>query len=470
MKEIPIFKPLFAAILLLLLAACDSGSSSSRNSVTPDDDTDDSVLVAEPVITGRIIGDGEFTLEWTHALDDGEEDDQEVVYDVFYAEEQIEIDEDENGDFFEEDLSLDDLESRFDSLLGAVRLLDQDSPLTLSGLSNDTVYYYVITATTDVTDEESGETSSVTSDPSNEITAIPRAARELEAYRLNDTGYSLCGDFSFFIDLDEDGLIDSEELSAFSNNHNNQIDCINGQVDPDGDHVPSVDHQDALNGRDYLAAVSSLVKTGAGQAGFDFTKLDSSGNALDASAAQWSCVEDNQTGLIWESKTLEGLHNTDDRYTWYNDDILTNGGFEGYQLATESSSSQSDSSCFGFSEGDESTYCNSQAFVARVNAEGLCGANDWRLPTREEALSLVHFQLENTEGLRPEFNPSIDLDYFPNTEVSVVTDSFDNARYMTGSPYAADPSDVWGVFFGSGVSPVLFKGELNPIRLVRTAP
>jgi len=168
-------------------------------------------------------------------------------------------------------------------------------------------------------------------------------------------------------------------------------------------------------------------------------------------------------------KTLEGLHNTDDRYIWFDENERDNGGFEGFELVTDFSLGADNDICFGFSEGDASTYCHSQAFVERVNQAALCGASDWRMPTREESLSLIHFQLENIDDLRPAFAPSIDLDFFPNTEISVVTDMFETARYMTSSPYAPDALglSIWGVFFGSGVSVNLLKTEQNPIRLVR---
>jgi len=44
-----------------------------------------------------------------------------------------------------------------------------------------------------------------------------------------------------------------------------------------------------------------------------YTKLDSSGNPLPDSAAAWSMVKDNVTGLIWEMKTnKDGFENYND--------------------------------------------------------------------------------------------------------------------------------------------------------------
>ena len=83
--------------------------------------------------------------------------------------------------------------------------------------------------------------------------------------------------------------------------------------------------QDASHGRD-----ATQDNDADGHAGFSFTKLDANGKALAASAATWSCVRDNVTGLIWEAKTDDGgLRDKDWTYTWYNPDPATNGGSAG---------------------------------------------------------------------------------------------------------------------------------------------
>ena len=67
---------------------------------------------------------------------------------------------------------------------------------------------------------------------------------------------------------------------------------------------------DCEQGRD---ADTELLKIGAGDAGFDYTKLDSDGNELSADQSSWTCVRDNHTGLVWEVKTTDGgtQHNMD---------------------------------------------------------------------------------------------------------------------------------------------------------------
>lgn len=106
--------------------------------------------------------------------------------------------------------------------------------------------------------------------------------------------------------------------------------------------------QDAEHGRDIIHADHAN-----GHAGFNFSKLDASGNPT--SAASWSCIKDNVTGLTWEVKTNDGAI------------------------------------CSGYNSSDSATFCNTQAYVARVNQAGWCGYSDWRLPTIKELEGIASY-------------------------------------------------------------------------------
>ena len=188
--------------------------------------------------------------------------------------------------------------------------------------------------------------------------------------------------------------------------------------------------QDAEFGRDVTHNDDS-----DGHAGFSFTKLDANGNDLPASAASWSCVRDNVTGLIWEVKTDDGgLRDKDNTYSWYNPDPSTNGGSAG---------TPDGGSCAGGID------CDTHSFAAAVNAQGLCGANDWQVPGRLQLMSIASSD---------RVTPAIEAMYFPNAS---------SGWYWMRSPYAVNASWAWGVDFTHGNMGTPEKGEGNFVRLVR---
>ena len=183
--------------------------------------------------------------------------------------------------------------------------------------------------------------------------------------------------------------------------------------------------------------------TTAGRHGHSFSKLDHNGTTLPDSATEWSCIKDNVTNLTWEVKTDDsGLHDKDDRYNWYNTDATTNGGAVGY-------ADDDGNICTGYNSSDATSYCNTEAYVARVNAAGLCGASDWYLPEREQLRTIVDYS---------RYNPSINQGYFPNTKSSY---------YWSSSPDAGGSAYAWDVYFNDGYDYRNNKNYDEYVRLVR---
>jgi hypothetical protein len=247
--------------------------------------------------------------------------------------------------------------------------------------------------------------------------------------RLNDTGITLCGDYA----------------SGGSSTHQNTLDCSSTGsttsatgVDSNGDPVPA--GQDAHFGRDARALDGSLTKVGTGSAGFDFTKIDATGDEISDEASFWSCVRDNVTGLTWEVKTTNGgLQDTGNTYSWYSQDSSNNGeGPTGFYAGTEDGGT-----CTG------GTGCDTGKYVADINAMGLCGWSDWRLPTQSELVSIVDYGRGN---------PRIDTDYFPNTSSS---------SYWTSSTVSS--GSAFTVYFNNSNASVTTDSKGNPrqVRLVR---
>ena len=201
-----------------------------------------------------------------------------------------------------------------------------------------------------------------------------------------------------------------------------------------GNHCPMTGFpgQDAEFGRDANSATNSDTD---GHAGFKFTKIDTSGGALDVGAGTWSCIFDNVTGLMWEVKTNDGgLRYMNNTYTWYNPDSSTNGG---------NSSTQNGGICTG------SINCDTYSFVQAVNTAGLCGHSDWRMPTMDELTGIADLSVTS---------PTIDTTFFPNTPSS---------SFWSSSPYAWDSSNAWDVVFSGGNDYWNDRSNTYAVRLVR---
>lgn len=205
--------------------------------------------------------------------------------------------------------------------------------------------------------------------------------------------------------------------------------------------------QDATLGRDRAAATggSGLVKTGAGAAGFDFTKISNAGNAVAATTNlgsnpnDWACTRDNVTGLTWDVPPTSGggVRQANWTYTWYSTDTATNGGNAGMV---------SGGSC------QVGGQCDTEKYVADVNALStpLCGVAGWRMPTIDELLSIVHFGAAA---------PAIDTTYFPSTSGN---------PYWAGTSSARAANSAWTVNFSDGSSGGANKSDNGyRVRLVR---
>jgi len=217
--------------------------------------------------------------------------------------------------------------------------------------------------------------------------------------------------------------------------------------------VPDYPEQDAQYGRDKTRNVASN-----GKAGFDYTKLDSRGKPLPASAITWDCVRDNVTGLVWEKRPIsdeirgnQGLHDADDAYLWYSTDAGNNRGNPG-NPATNANL------CYGYQAGQPTSFCNTEAYVNRVNAAGSCGYTDWRLPNRFELSGLADLSITYP-------GPTIDTAYFPDTRPTNMPTNW--WAYWSSSPMANNVDTSWSVDFRYGLTLSSSVSSINVVRLVR---
>lgn len=224
---------------------------------------------------------------------------------------------------------------------------------------------------------------------------------------------------------------------ALCDNGSNVLEACSNTNSGDASTMP---RQDGRFGRDPAAGAST--KVGAGAAGFDYSKVANDGTTLAASAVlgsnatDWACTQDNITGLMWEVKTTDGgLRDANWNYSWYDSNAATNAGNAGTADGADN--------CL------DTARCDTEKYVADVNAATLCSYNDWRLPSKRELQTITHLGSSN---------PAIESTYFPNTIAST---------FWSASSYVPVPTIAWYVYFFDGLDLASGKASSFSVRLVR---
>lgn len=179
---------------------------------------------------------------------------------------------------------------------------------------------------------------------------------------------------------------------------------------------------------------------------FSFERLDSTGapyiGAGDSAQASWSwsCVRDRNTGFVWEVKTAaSGLRNATNTYSWYAPDN-EHGELDYRGIPNAGQCTGSD--------------CDISAYVQTINAAGLCGFSDWRMPTKDEFATI-------SDPRKPLKRPTIDAAYFPDTQIG---------EYWTANDYAFKNDTAWAWNFEYSHDRVDWKKSPKYVRLVRGTP
>lgn len=213
------------------------------------------------------------------------------------------------------------------------------------------------------------------------------------------------------------GLMNDTGIDTCSDLISTTLDCSGAEF---GD-------QDGTHGRD-----ATTHDNNNGHAGFDFTKIAADGTDLAQDANQWSCVRDNVSGFIWEVKTTDGdLQDSQHTYSWFNNENGAENGQANLGVCSGSG-------------------CDTSSYVNAVNQQGLCGANDWQVPTIRQLHSLIDYS-RTSNGI------AIGYEYFPNTLP---------AEYWSSTLFSA-PLWVWNISFYNAIMKQTLPEAAKHVRLIR---
>lgn len=184
-----------------------------------------------------------------------------------------------------------------------------------------------------------------------------------------------------------------------------------------------------------LAALLPLALAGCGGSGDGTAAFDDRFSRVDVDNDR--CVLDNRTGLLWEGKSdVPGLHDFRNTYTWWdpneaNRELDYRGVEDG-----------------GVCAGSR---CDTWHFVRAVNEAGYCGHADWRVPARDDLLSISDLRKAATP-------PTTSTEAFPFAQP---------VEYWSGNDYSFQWDAAWAWNFQYGHDRVDWKRTPKLVRLVR---
>jgi hypothetical protein len=177
-------------------------------------------------------------------------------------------------------------------------------------------------------------------------------------------------------------------------------------------------NQDAQHGRDSNSLTNS---DDDGYKGFSFSKIDSAGNILANDAPSWSCVRDNVTGLMWESRTNQAnIGNWSDAKA-YADVFGTWCGFSGWRLPKpqelaslinssipRSTNSTAVTDQIFFADQQKATYWSSRDTDAAGNATGVWAVDfEYGFVFSDNETTNKHVRLVNGTPTSPNYQTPI---------------------------------------------------------------
>ncbi|QOC22506.1 DUF1566 domain-containing protein [Wenzhouxiangella sp. AB-CW3] len=168
-----------------------------------------------------------------------------------------------------------------------------------------------------------------------------------------------------------------------------------------------------------------------------WSRIGPDGETLADNDPDHHCIFDERTGLMWEVKREDaGLHQPGQQYSWYFADEQINMGEPG---------ARDDGDCVN-------SRCDTEGFASAVNEAGLCGFHDWRVPTRNEMMTLGDRRLMDETGL------IVDPAWLPHVKAG---------EYWASETFRLYPQSAWAVDMRHGLDRADHKKEVKAVRLVR---
>lgn len=180
--------------------------------------------------------------------------------------------------------------------------------------------------------------------------------------------------------------------------------------------------------------LAACVRTPEPEDPLRFQLLDTAGQPA-ADGAAHHCVFDRRSTLTWAVPRAEdALLDPGHRFTWYSSQRDVHLGDPG---------TQSGGHC-----GIER--CDIEALVEAINARGLCGHHDWRLPSHEESIMLGKHHSGHPIGMHPRLFPAAQT-----------------GELWTLSTFRMHAPSAWAMDPVTGLDRVDLKTVAKPVRLVR---
>lgn len=208
----------------------------------------------------------------------------------------------------------------------------------------------------------------------------------------------------------------------------------------------------ALNRNGASASYASSVSNDTSQShdgsssskdGTRFVKVDASGAPLPTTAKSWACIFDRNTKLLWEINGLNTIGFSNEfEYRW--DDGLN----EAFVTSINPGEKIKECSYFSGAPDSNNDKCTTAIYQLAANYMSLCGHSNWTIPSILDMHSIIKHE---------QFNPAVELQYFPFTRSSY---------YWSSEGFAYTEDRAWAMNFAIGKKNDVEKSEFHNIMLI----